>query len=142
MWNLQVLQFLDVEKVVVVVQQLDSLWDGVGEGGLFQLFSFGDLCTLLQFVMVDDVLKIELFFFNIWEETEIYTSLNFGSFLNVRKDIVSFSYTCLRVDTVLQNISLISNVSKVIKVFGTPIILCFVQQLSFTCICDNLLIAA
>ena len=63
MWNLQVLEFLDVEKVVVVVQQLDSLWDGVGEGGLFQLFSFGDLCTLLQFVMVDDVLKIELNFF-------------------------------------------------------------------------------
>jgi hypothetical protein len=37
---------------------LDSLRDGVGEGGFFELLAFGDLCTLLQFVMVDDVLKI------------------------------------------------------------------------------------
>ncbi len=37
---------------------LDSLRDGVGESGFFELLAFGDLCTLLQFVMVDDVLKI------------------------------------------------------------------------------------
>jgi hypothetical protein len=36
----------------------DSLRDSVGEGGFFEFFAFGDLCTLLQFVMVDDVLKI------------------------------------------------------------------------------------
>ncbi len=44
--------------VEVAVGKLDSLWYGVGKGWFFQLFSLGDLCTLLQFVMVDDVLKI------------------------------------------------------------------------------------
>ena len=50
---------LDIDEVVVVVDVLDRLGDGVGEGWLLQFFSLGYLSTLLQFVVVDDVLKIE-----------------------------------------------------------------------------------
>jgi len=37
---------------------LDGLRHSVGEGGLFQLLSLRDFCTLLKFVVVDDILKL------------------------------------------------------------------------------------
>ena len=54
--NSMISKVLDIDEVVVVVDVLDRLGDGVGEGWLLQFFSLGYLSTLLQFVVFDDVL--------------------------------------------------------------------------------------